>query len=527
MISRAELVRRVRAAQARGERVVMCHGCFDVLHAGHVHHLESAAGLGEMLIVTVTADAHVGKGPNRPVVPAAQRARCLAALAAVDLVAINDAPTAERLIAAVRPDIYAKGPDYALTDDNRFRAERIAAERFGGRVAFTSGDVVLSSTRLIAELNLAPSPAPLDSTPNATPDAAPDEQPIARERLLRRMRMWRGLRIAVVGEVIIDRYMLCERDATASADEVLRMRPMGERSYDGGSAVIARHVAALGARPTLITVLPRDERANEIEARLVRAGVEVRAVRSGSVLPEKLRYACGGRPVAALDVERGLRVEGRDWNRVLRAAADDAAGWDAVIVPDFGLGLFNVPRMRELCALLRPGAGVMAGDVSGARAHLAAMRAMDVLCPNEGELRAAMGGPRDDLEILAATLRDTTGCSNLVVTRGRRGLMAFERSRAWSLPARARRVVDPLGCGDALLAAATLSLAAGGELAEACALGSMAAAVQAGRLGNDAVGIDDVCAAMEPDAPRSADDSASRMFRPRHDHLPAAHAEPA
>jgi rfaE bifunctional protein nucleotidyltransferase chain/domain len=108
--------RAVRRAQAAGRRVVFTNGCFDLLHRGHARYLEQARALGDLLIVAVNSDASVRrlKGAGRPLVPAAERAEVLAALASVDLVLIFDDLDPGRVIRAVRPDVLVKGGDWPV-----------------------------------------------------------------------------------------------------------------------------------------------------------------------------------------------------------------------------------------------------------------------------------------------------------------------------------------------------------------------------------------------------------------------------
>ncbi len=115
-LSRAAAARAVRRAQRRGERVVLTSGCFDLLHVGHVRSLAEARRMGDRLLVGVNADATLRrlKGPARPIVPAGQRAEVLAALACVDWVVIFPEPTPRALLAALAPDVYAKGGDWPL-----------------------------------------------------------------------------------------------------------------------------------------------------------------------------------------------------------------------------------------------------------------------------------------------------------------------------------------------------------------------------------------------------------------------------
>lgn len=116
----------------QGKTLVFTNGHFDLLHAGHLDYLEKAHALGDTLIVAVNGDASTRllKGEGRPLVPDGQRARLLAALAPVSAVIIFEADTADKLILALKPEIYVKGGDYA----EKPLPERAAVESYGGRV---------------------------------------------------------------------------------------------------------------------------------------------------------------------------------------------------------------------------------------------------------------------------------------------------------------------------------------------------------------------------------------------------------
>jgi D-beta-D-heptose 7-phosphate kinase/D-beta-D-heptose 1-phosphate adenosyltransferase len=118
LLTRQAASRAVGHAQRRGERVVFTNGCFDLLHLGHLRSLEQARSLGERLVVGVNSDASVRglKGAGRPLVQARQRAEVLAGLACVDWVVLFGQQTPLSLIRALRPDMLAKGGDWALAD---------------------------------------------------------------------------------------------------------------------------------------------------------------------------------------------------------------------------------------------------------------------------------------------------------------------------------------------------------------------------------------------------------------------------
>ncbi|MBI2954476.1 MAG: D-glycero-beta-D-manno-heptose 1-phosphate adenylyltransferase [Chloroflexi bacterium] len=149
--------------RAEGKTVVLTNGCFDILHVGHVRYLRQARELGDYLIVGLNSDASVRelKGEKRPLVPEAERAEVLAALACVDHVVLFAEATAEQLVAKLKPDVYAKGGDYApapprnaTARNRRDRPEKDLPEarivgQYGGKVAILPLQPDRSTTDLI------------------------------------------------------------------------------------------------------------------------------------------------------------------------------------------------------------------------------------------------------------------------------------------------------------------------------------------------------------------------------------------
>jgi rfaE bifunctional protein nucleotidyltransferase chain/domain len=150
VISEDGLIIELQREKRNGRRIVFTNGCFDLLHPGHVRSLEQARSLGDCLVVGMNSDASVGllKGPERPLLPELERARILAALAAVDYVVIFGQPTPRELIARLLPDVLVKGADWNVQEI----AGREEVESAGGEVRTVTLEPGYSTTRLIEEM---------------------------------------------------------------------------------------------------------------------------------------------------------------------------------------------------------------------------------------------------------------------------------------------------------------------------------------------------------------------------------------
>jgi rfaE bifunctional protein nucleotidyltransferase chain/domain len=146
----AQLVERRARWRAEGKTVALANGVFDLLHVGHVRYLEGARALADVLVVAVNSDASTRayKGPDRPIIPEAERAELVAALACTDAVLVFDEPNVRGVIRALRPDVHVKGTDY--TPDSIPEADEVRA--YGGRTAVAGDPKDHSTTALAARL---------------------------------------------------------------------------------------------------------------------------------------------------------------------------------------------------------------------------------------------------------------------------------------------------------------------------------------------------------------------------------------
>lgn len=431
-------------------RTVLAHGAFDILHQGHITHLEAARQLGDRLVVSITADRFINKGPGRPVFKAEERAAILRSLRCVDEVIICESADALPSIHRVKPDIFVKGRDYLTTDTaGNLSAERAAVESHGGEVVITDVPVLNSSSRL-AKL--------------ATQQISAAGAEWVETHRTELVEVWhwlekaRALRVTCVGEHIIDLYRYVEPRGKSPKDNVVTWVPSAEpeRRYAGGVLAVYGQVAAVAGETKFIT-----------------SGYPVR----------KQRWidATSGQKVFSEAIAGALVPE--PFNSTVQFDCDIMA------VADFGHGFFNLtPRFPQFTALT-----VQSNSLNWGMNRATRWKHADYISLNDAELSLALGRDashdlRGAMSELASNYTTVKGGPPIVaVTHGAQGASLLDRSGITHCPAFAAHVVDRLGSGDAFYGS-TLPLAAlGAPAAIILLVGACASALQVSRVGNDAV----------------------------------------
>jgi rfaE bifunctional protein nucleotidyltransferase chain/domain len=189
------------AERKRGLKIVHCHGVFDLVHPGHLVHFREARKNGDLLVVTITPDRWVNKGPGRPLFTEKLRLDSLAALEMIDYVALNESPTAVEVIKRIKPDFYVKGGDYAdpkADVTGKITDEEAAVRGVGGRLVFTDG-FTSSSSHLINRL--------FSAYPMETQEYLQGMRSLySADKILNYLRQLSGLKVLVAGEAILDQY---------------------------------------------------------------------------------------------------------------------------------------------------------------------------------------------------------------------------------------------------------------------------------------------------------------------------------
>ena len=465
--------------------MVLAHGTFDLFHVGHLRHLESARREGTKLVVTVTADRFVNKGPDRPVFSAQLRAEMLAALECVDYVAVSEEPTSITVINALRPDVYVKGVEYAdeISDiTGNITRERIAVENHGGKIVFTD-DMTFSSSNLINRHLLPRGPEIQDFIDSIrTNDLMSTLQALV-DRVT-------GYKVLMIGDTIIDQYDYVMPLGKPPKETLIATRHESSECFAGGVIAAANHIASFCREVEVVTMVGDTDDFSGFIAGAAKPNVRLSVLpRKGSPTTRKVRFveAAYTRKLFEVYHMNDVPIEGTDETWVLDQIEAKIAEADVVVVTDFGHGLITAPAI----ALLADKARFLAVNAQTNSANhgfnlITKYPRADYICIDAPEARLAVGAKHADIEDIAASrLPSLIHCDNVIITHGRNGCIAYNKSRGLTkVPALSRSVLDTIGAGDAFLAITSPLVAAGGQLDHVALLGNAAGAIKVGILGH-------------------------------------------
>jgi rfaE bifunctional protein kinase chain/domain/rfaE bifunctional protein nucleotidyltransferase chain/domain len=491
----------------KGKTVVMCHGCFDIVHPGHIRHLTFAKSKGDILIVSITSDDKVRKGHDRPYIPQELRAENLAAFEFVDYVTIDDNLTPIECINTIKPDIFVKGAEYdggRPADAEKTAEERRAVEAYGGRMIFSPGDIVYSSTAILEEKK------PYIDIDVEKVRALLEAYEISRDSIVRTVEAFNSTRVLLIGDTILDRYTYCTTLGKTAKTPTLSVRKNASEDFAGGAALVAAHIRSLGAQVKFITVLGDDEPAQWIRGQLEKAGVDFVAFTDKSrPTTLKERFWADGYKLLQVDVLDNAPIAPHIEEQVIGALEKEIKRCDVVVFSDFSHGLLTKGVIDWTISAARERGCPYVADaqVSNRWGNILQYQGADLICPNELEARFALRDQDSGVVPLGRKLREATRAKYLILKLGDKGIIAFQehilnpyeggfpRSRArefYPLPPFERRVVDTLGAGDALLGAATLAYCHASHLLTIAFIANCAAAVRVRKPGNVTINRDEL-----------------------------------
>ncbi len=323
---------------------------------------------------------------------------------------------------------------------------------------------------------------------------------LSHDRLLQLLDAARHVRIAIIGDAMLDVYLRGEVERISPEAPVPVVRVRDRRDALGGAANVAQNVAALGATSELVAAIGDDPAGTQLRTALRGIGaLEDGLVTVARPTTTKTRVLARAQQLLRFDEEEDRDLDGPDADRLADAAARAVAAADAVVLEDYNKGVLR-PALIEAVITQARAKGIPV-VVDPKFRHFFAYRGATVFKPNRRELESAMGAALDleHADALAHVLAQLQ-CDHLLLTLGERGMTLLSRDGgSLRIPTTAREVYDVVGAGDTVTAYLAAMLAAGASAPEAAVIANYAAGVEVGKLGAQQVSRDEVLAAFAHD----------------------------
>ena len=475
----------------RKDKVVMCHGTFDIVHPGHIRHLTYAKEKGEILIASLTADKFISKGAGRPYVPQELRAKNLAALEMVDYVIIDYNETPIKNLVTIKPEYFVKGFEYSKDGIHPNTKEEIKAiSSYGGEVIFSPGDVVYSSTHLLTI-----------HKPKITIDkllSVMETENVNFDDILGALHKFGNIKVHVVGDTIIDKYSYCSVLGPTTKTPTFSVKLESSKLFVGGAGIVAKHLKSLGADVTFTTVLGDDDLKDFVSNDIIKQwGIKTNVI-IDHTRPTTLkdRFWADGYKLLQVDTVDNSIVSEKILEEMGNHIAKEKS--DVVIFSDFRHGIFQRETINFLTKMIGPKSIKVAdSQVSNRWGNILDFKNFDMILPNEKEARFALGDQDTGIRPLGARLYRESMSKYLILKLSEKGILVYrnvdENPRDFFIiNSFVEDLVDAMGAGDAMLAATSLAYKCTKNILISSILGNFAAAVACETEGNKPVSINEI-----------------------------------
>jgi len=466
--------------------VVFVYGVFNILHPGHLRLLKFAKESGDYLVVAVSSD----KMTNiENVLDEKMRLEFVQATNYVDEAFILDG-NPEDYIRERKPNIVVKGKEHEYGENKELEI----LKSYGGKLIFTSGMIGFSSLNLLRSdfenieySNIKHSTEYLD------------RHRIRDIDLVETIQDFKKLNVLVIGDTIIDEYVTCDPLGMSQEDPTIVVTPISTDRFIGGAAIVASHAKSLGANVTFISVLGDDEGYNFMQNRLSSLGVNLECY-TDSTRPTTLkqRFRANGKTLLRLNHLKQHQIDKSIEEQILKNIEKEIEKIDLIVFSDFSYGVLSDSLISGIEEIVGKHNTVMVADSQSSSqiGDISKFRGMNLVTPTEREIRLSLNDFDSGLVILSKALYKKSNPKYIVTTLGNEGIIIYDSTEKSiptdRIPALNLYPKDIAGAGDSFLICASMALSLGVSIWQSAYLGSMAAAIQVGRIGNIPISSDEM-----------------------------------
>jgi rfaE bifunctional protein kinase chain/domain len=462
-------------------RKIFVSGHFNILHTGHIRLLQFAKELGDVLIVGIESDRIAGEAAH---INEKFRLEGVKLNNLVDEVILVDEPIVD-FVKRIKPDIIVKGKEHELI----FNPEKAILDEYGGKLVFSSGETIFSSLELIKK--------EFELTQNNIGIKLPIEylnrHQIKKINLAQILTKFANLEICVIGDLIIDEYISCQALGMSQEDPTIVISPIDSRKFVGGAGIVAAHAAGLGANVNFISVVGNDNIYEYAKDKLSEYGVDFHLeIDNNRPTTLKQRYRCANKTMLRVSHlhQNAISIELQDniYNYLLKIIDKI----NVLVFSDFNYGCLPQTLVDKIISLANLHNVYLAADSQSSSqiGDIARFKKMNLITPTETEARISTRNKEDGLIIMADKLKNISDPKSILLKLGENGLLihtSIDNHTEWQtdkIDALNPFPKDVSGAGDSLLITSAMATACGANIWESAVLGSLAAAIQVGRVGN-------------------------------------------
>lgn len=458
---------------------ILVTGRFNILHPGHIRLLKFAKELGGKLFVGVESDIKAG---SHAYVHEKLRIESLKSNNWVDECFIYN-QSIDEIIRKYDINIVVKGKEH----ENKFNEELEIIKKKNGKLIFSSGESVFSSVDLITKEF-----SEIDSNTIKIPFDYLERHNFSLEKLHNILSSFSRVKVCVIGDLIMDEYITCQALGMSQEDPTIVVTPIHNTTFIGGAGIVAAHASGLGAEVEFITIVGndtvKDQALNKLNEYNVKSNLFIDESRPTTL---KQRFRSKGKTLLRVShlhqgpISKDLQKE------ILNILESKLKNIDLFVFSDFNYGCLPqdlVDEIVKLIKLKKPGIMLVADSQSSSQiGDISRFKNMNLITPTEHEARISTKNYETGLVILSEEIKKQSNAMNVLLKLGEEGLLinsdngTFLTDKIGALNSSPK---DVSGAGDSLLITSALALACGGTIWEAAFLGSLAASIQVGRVGN-------------------------------------------
>ena len=434
------------SANYQGKSVGLCHGVFDVLHVGHINHFQEASKLVDILIVSVTTDVFVNKGPGRPVNKIFDRISALAGIEFIDCVIESESPSAVEIIKKIKPKLYFKGKDYERGSTYRDMAgnlsdEKLALQENNGQIYFTQSEL-RSSSSIINSLNKL-SPSQLDVITHVKKYIS--ENPI--QEIINKLKKQK---ISVIGEIIHDEYIFTESLGKSGKHPLVAEKELYRKNFLGGIAPVVDTLSTFVDDKNISVISLQNAHTPKNTSKNLNSVL----VDSKYIDIKKTRYINEKTNTFMFEKYQmnDEYISKENETRIINLLSSASNNCDLLVTLDFGHGLIT-PLIRDYMTNNFTNLALNVQKNAGNKGFnsVGKYKFASLIVMNGEEVELELKQKGTSVEEAAKAIHTNMRAKIVVITDGSNGLVITNGSQVVRIPSfHAGKVIDRTGAGDAL-----------------------------------------------------------------------------